>query len=167
MVSQETQEESMKNVSVVAGAYLKIPADVLIVGTSSKEIYDVIRGNHDGPLQKEVASHEWIDGETMIVEVIQPGSALRNIVYVVDDLKLPLHEIVLAGLEEANKWKDCITVSLLPIRMDATREGIAELKRGVEEFFARHHDSPTKITLVVPFPAEVCYLLALGQAFDS
>lgn len=156
----------MKNVSVVAGDAIKIPADVLVCGINSKEIDDVIRGAGDGPFRDQAAQHEWTEGEAMVVNGSTPCTTCRNIVYVVDNLKLPLHEIVLAGLEEANE-QGYVTVSLHPIRMDVTREGIAELKRGVEEFFVRHHDSPMKITLVVPFPADVQYMLDLDGAFAS
>ena len=99
------------------------------------------------------------DGQTVVAlsKGHSHGGAFTNVVFVVDDLKLPLREVVCNGLKAAS-GAGFKLVSLPTIRMGVMRgvvekskdEAVNEMVGGIKKFAEEHPDTTLKtITLVV------------------
>lgn len=153
-----------KNVTVLSGDISAVKADGLITAINSGGMWF---GGIDGVIMKSVGGqfHEQAKGAMPLkdgqVVVARGGSgtvraAFQNVIFVVDDLKQPLHNIVLAGLRaaEANGMK---SVTLPTIRMGvmlgvvekSVTEAIAEMSLGIDKFLGEYPESALRITFVV------------------
>ena len=99
------------------------------------------------------------DGQTIVAlkQGRVHGGAFVNVVFVVDDLQRPLHEIVYNGLKAASD-AGFKSVSLPTIRMGvmlgvvekSTEEAVEEMAKGVTKFIAENVNTSLKnITFVV------------------
>ena len=84
------------------------------------------------------------------------SGAFKNVVFVVDDLKRPLHKVIYDGLCGARK-SGLKTVCIPTIRMGVmlgvveknTDEAVSEMAKGVREFLTKHPEALENITFVV------------------
>ncbi len=134
-------------VEVKMGDIRTEPADGLITAVNSGKMWF---GGIDGAIQSvagnefhaQAAQHELSDLKT-VVAMGRNGNrgAFKNVVFVVDDLKSPLHKVVIAGLEAADK-AGFKTVSIPGIRLGVMLgivektldEAYSELETGVKTF---------------------------------
>ena len=152
------------SVSVVAGDITRVDADALITAINSSGMWF---GGIDGVIQRAAGNlfHSQAaeamplkDGGTVVAK---SGSRLvkgefENVVFVVDDLKLPLRDIVFNGLKAASE-AGFHSVSLPTIRMGVMlgqvertpEEAVGEMVEGVKKFFALPKTSLAHITFVV------------------
>jgi O-acetyl-ADP-ribose deacetylase (regulator of RNase III) len=153
---------SKAQVSVVSGDIARVKADALITAINSGGMWF---GGIDGVINRaagnlfhsQAAKVRLVDGQTVVAR--SNGSAhdgaFTNVVFVVDDLKRPLHEIVYNGLKAASD-AGFKSVSLPTVRMGvmlgvvekSVNEAVAEMARGVKRLLAE--DNTLKnITFVV------------------
>lgn len=147
-------------ISVRSGDIAAVEADALITainsgGTWFGGIDRVIVRRSGGHFHNEAASRILVDGDAFLVAGPPAPGSFRNVVFVVDDLKRPLQDIVLAGLRAAAS-AGCETVSLPAIRMGVMQgvverskeEAAASLVAGVNDF-TREADRELDVTIVV------------------
>lgn len=152
-------------VRIISGDISRIDADALITAINSKQWWS---GNIDRVIMKKAEYHfhqqasecDLQDGKAIVAWGSQDetiSGSFRNVVFVVDDLKRPLYEIVRTGLEAAAD-AGFKKVSLPTIRMGTmlgrvektTEEAVQEMIKGVEEFFNANANSSLKeVTFVV------------------
>ncbi len=151
-------------VSVVSGDISQTKADALITAINSGGMWfggiDGVIGRTAGNLFHQQAQNAMPlkDGKTVVAR--SNGSAhngaFANVVFVVDDLKLPLHEIVYNGPLSASD-AHFKSVSLPTIRMGVMlgvmektiNEAVAEMAKGVRKFLAENSETLDNITFVV------------------
>ncbi len=137
----------MTKVSVVNGDISKVKSDSLITAVNSRKMW---YGGIDGVIQRSrgmdfhsilANSGELIDGKSVFVAGLAQSDSFSNVIFVIDDLTLKLHEIVLSGLKTADRNKQEV-VTLPAIRMGVMSgiiektedEAIAEMAQGVITF---------------------------------
>lgn len=155
----------MSKVLVVSGDIAKVSTDALITAINSEGLWF---GGIDGVIKRVAGSlfHSQVmaamplhDGQTIVAlkQGRAHGGAFINVVFVVDDLRRPLHEIVYDGLKAASD-AGFKSVSLPTIRMGvmlgvvekSTKEAVEEMAEGVKKFLAENlHTSLENITFVV------------------
>lgn len=153
-------------VSVVPGDIAQTKADALITAINSGGLW---YGGIDGVIQRTsgdyfhrqaAAQMPLEDGQAIVARcnpALGNSNSYRHVVFVVDDLRRRLAEIVYAGLEAASD-AGFNTVSLPTIRMGvmlgvverSVGQAVVEMSRGVSQFLKQHPDtSLTSITFVV------------------
>ena len=155
----------MSKVSVVSGDIAKVNVDALITAINSGGLWF---GGIDGVINRAArnlfhsqatAAMPLHDGQTIVAlkQGRAHGGAFVNVVFVVDDLQRPLHEIVYNGLKAASD-AGFKSVSLPTIRMGvmlgvvekSTEEAVEEMAKGVTKFIAENVNTSLKnITFVV------------------
>ena len=154
-----------KKVFVESGDIAQIQADVLITAINSQGIWSggidnviyQVAGNffHSYALKKMPLK----DGQTILAlgKGYKHSGLFSNVIFVVDDLKKPLHEIIYAGLKTCSD-AGFKTVLIPTIRMGVMlgvveknkHSTITRLHQGVWNFFAMNKDhNLEKITFVV------------------
>jgi O-acetyl-ADP-ribose deacetylase (regulator of RNase III) len=156
---------SKVSVSVVSGDIARVKADALITAINSGGMWF---GGIDGVIMRAAGNcfHQQAkrampltDGQTVVTydNGRAHNGAFTNVVFVVDDLKRPLHEIVYNGLRSASD-AGFKSVSLPTIRMGvmlglietSVNEGVGEMAKGVKKFIVESPDTSLKsITFVV------------------
>ncbi|MDO8536649.1 MAG: hypothetical protein Q7R94_00160 [bacterium] len=153
------------SVSVVSGDIGKVSADALITAINSIGLWcggiDYVIDHVAGNLfhSQARAAMPLRDGQTVVARGNggPNAGAFSNVVFVVDDLKCPLHYIVREGLKAASA-AGFNSVSLPAIRMgvmlglveESVDEAVREMAKGVKQFIAANPGtSLTSITFVV------------------
>lgn len=164
------------SVRVQLGDITRVPADGLITAVNSEGFW---AGGVDGAIgragggqfhsQAQVLIGQQ-DGQVKIAETQQPHQgAFKNVVFVVDDLKLPLYDILSAGLNAADQAGHK-SVSIPAMRLGVMKnvggtpqEKVADMARAVRDFQARAQ-SVKEINFVIYGDAETAKALeqALG-----
>lgn len=156
----------MKNVSVsvVSGDIAQVKADALITAINSGGAWF---GGIDGVIMRAAGDlfHRWAasavpltDGETIVARSngqVHRG-AFTNVVFVVDDLKRSITEVIYAGLEAADK-AGFASVTLPTIRMGvmlgvvekSAEEAVVGMGVAIRNFLKRGPTSIKTITFVV------------------
>jgi len=140
------------SVSVVAGDITRMKVDALITAINSGGLWF---GCIDGAIQRAAGNmfHQQAanvmplrDGQIVVARSHHGhNAAFGNVIFVVDDLKRPLHEVVLGGLQAASD-AGFKSVSLPTIRMGvmlgvvekSVAEAITEMSAGVRQFLGRN-----------------------------
>lgn len=154
----------MKRVTVVSGDISKVKADALITAINSGGVWfggiDGVIGRVAGNLFHSQAGNKMPlrDGQTVVAYGnINNRGAFANVVFVVDDLERPLHEIVYDGLKAASV-AGFTTVTLPTVRMGvmlgvvekSTEQAVQEMAKGVKRFLDDYSATSIKsITFVV------------------
>jgi len=163
----------LAKINVVSGDIARVKADALITAINSGGMWF---GGIDGVIQRaagnlfhqQAAKAALVDGKAVVARGNNNSVAhFKNVVFVVDDLQRPLHEIVLAGLSAADD-AGFATVSLPTIRMGVIlgvvektpQEAVGEMAQGVSMFLAKNPKAVKDITFVVYNDAELERLLA-------
>lgn len=134
-------------VRVLEGDIASIEADALITAINSGGMWfggiDRVIADVAGDMFHSQAAQRFIDlvdGATIVASATCPHSGrFDNVVFVVDDLQRPLHDIVMAGLRAADK-AGFKSVTLPTIRMgvmlgaveNSTEEAVREMALGVK-----------------------------------
>lgn len=153
----------MTAIQVLSGDIARVHVDALITAINSGGMW---AGGIDGVIFRSAGEifHKQAgkamplkDGQTVVARSNgATKSGFKNVVFVVDDLKRPLREVIYAGLKAANDAK-YMTVSLPTIRMGvmlgavekSVDEAVSEMGEGVRRFLADKPDSIKQITFVV------------------
>jgi O-acetyl-ADP-ribose deacetylase (regulator of RNase III) len=156
---------SKVSVSVVSGDIAQVKADALITAINSGGMWF---GGIDGVIMRAAGNYfhqqakramPLTDGQTVVTYdngCVHHG-VFTSVVFVVDDLKRPLHEIVYNGLKSASD-AGFKSVSLPTIRMGvmlglietSVNEAVGEMAKGVKKFITESPDTSLKsITFVV------------------
>lgn len=153
----------MTNVNVVSGDIAQVEADALITAINSSGMWF---GGIDGVIQRaagdlfhrQAAAGELVDGNAIVAR--GNGKAHRgkfaHVVFVVDDLKQQLRNVILAGLRAAEE-AGFKSVTVPTIRMGVmlgavektTQEAVNEMAEGVQTFLTESPTSVQHITFVV------------------
>jgi O-acetyl-ADP-ribose deacetylase (regulator of RNase III) len=155
---------SKTSVSVISGDIAKIQSDALITAINSGGLWF---GGIDGVINRVAGNHfhsqaesamPLTDGQTVVARGNGHSSraAFGNVVFVIDDLKRPLHEIIYNGLKAASD-AGFKSVSLPTVRMGvmlgvvekSEHEAVAEMAKGVKSFLTESPNSLNNITFVV------------------
>jgi O-acetyl-ADP-ribose deacetylase (regulator of RNase III) len=149
----------MTQVSVALGDISREKVDCLITAINSSGLWfgaidrvlqDIAGDAFHSHLRKAMPLK---DGQTVVVDHngFRRGGAFANVVFVVDDLQRPLHEIIREGLLAASVagYK---SVAIPTIRMGvmigvvekSTEEAIDELAKGVKGFLVESPSTPIK-----------------------
>jgi len=143
------------SVSIIAGDISRVKADAIITAINSGGMWF---GGIDGVIQRmagnlfhqQAAAMTLTDGQTIVA--LSNGrahkGAFTNVVFVVDDLKRPLHQIVFNGLKAASD-AGFKSVSLPTIRMGvmlgavekSVDEAVGEMAKGVNMFLCKNPDT--------------------------
>lgn len=148
--------------NVISGNLATITADGLITAVNSGGMWfggidRVIQSVAGGLFHNQLSQKELADSEAHFITGNNTNKgAFKNVVFVIDDLKLKLHRIVLAGLKEAEK-NQLSTVSLPTIRMGVMlgvvektqEEALEEMARAIRLFKASNPSFVKTITFVV------------------
>jgi len=154
----------MKKVTVVSGDISKVKADALITAINSGGMWF---GGIDGVINRVAGDffHSQAgnrmplsDGQTVVAYgTLSNRGAFTNVVFVVDDLERPLHEIVYKGLKAASV-AGFATVTLPTVRMGvmlgvvekSAEQAVQEMAKGVKTFLDDYPTTSIKsITFVV------------------
>lgn len=168
------------SVSVISGDISRTKADALITAINSGGLWF---GGIDGVInrvagdffhQQAARKKPLKDGQTVVARGNNHAhaGAFTHVVFVVDDLKRPLHEIIYSGLNAASD-AGFTSVSLPTVRMGvmlgvvekSIDEAVAELAEGVRMFLSENPNATLKsITFVVYNDQKIQSLLqkALG-----
>lgn len=141
-------------VEVLQGDIRTEQSDALITAVNSGKMWyggidEAIRSVAGNQFHAQAASQNLSDLMTVLARGGNGNrSAFKNVVFVVDDLKSPLHKVVTAGLQEASKAGfKVVTIPgirlgvMLGVVEKTLKEAYAELEKGVKTFLAR----PTSI----------------------
>ena len=108
MVAQESS--SPVQVEVVSGDIAQVKADALITLINSGGMWfggidGVIERNAGSLFHRQAATQELHDGMVVIATAtgFQHGGEFGDVIFVVDDLRQPLHQLVEAGLKAADE----------------------------------------------------------------
>ncbi len=165
-------------VSVISGNIAQIPADALITAINSRGAWS---GRIDDVIVElageQYHDHAWAnaplcDGKTIVaIRQSRHDGQFEDVIFVVDDLRQPLRQIILAGLNVAEE-AGYQTVTLPLIRMGAAigrvektpQEAIDEMAAAVRAFLSTGPSSLQSITFVVYNDVQTQLLLtdALG-----
>lgn len=144
-------------VEVISGDASQIEADALITAINSGGLWF---GGIDGVIQRcaggwyhnQATAKQLTDGMTVVArgDPARLGGRFNNVVFVVDDLKQPLKDVVSAGLSAADA-AGMRTVTLPTIRMGVmlgavektAQQAVTEIVAAVQEFV---HGSPKCIS---------------------
>jgi O-acetyl-ADP-ribose deacetylase (regulator of RNase III) len=137
--------ENAMDVRVRGGDIASVDADALITAINSAGMWF---GGIDGVIQRaagnmfhgQATGRDLVDGTAFAVTATGPHDGkFQNVVFVVDDLQQPLHDIVMAGLKAADEagYK---SVTLPTIRMGvmlgvvekSVQEAFREMRMGVK-----------------------------------
>lgn len=154
---------SKTSVSVVSGDIARVKADALITAIHSGGLWF---GGIDGVINRAAGylfhsqaakASPLKDGQIVIAHSNGHAhdGAFTDVIFVVDDLKRPLHEIVYGGLKAASD-AGFKSVSLPTVRMGkmlgvvekSVNEAVAEMAKGVQKFLA-DRNTLKSITFVV------------------
>jgi len=152
----------MTEVIVQEGDITKVSADALITAINSGGMWF---GGIDGAIQRcagpmfhnQAASASLSDGVTVFAQATQQHSgAFRAVLFVVDDLRRPLSQIVEIALKAADS-AGVASVTLPAMRTGVmageyertAQEAVAQIGIGVRNFVAEEPRSVRKITFVV------------------
>ena len=155
----------MNKVSVVSGDIARVDVDALITAINSGGMWF---GGIDGVINRAAgglfhsqaqAAMPLTHGQTVIAssDGHAHDGAFTNVVFVVDDLQGPLHEIVRNGLKAASD-AGFTSVSLPTVRLGvmlgavekSVEEAVQEMVKGVTVFLAENPDTSLEgITFVV------------------
>ncbi|MBI5003644.1 macro domain-containing protein [Candidatus Kaiserbacteria bacterium] len=155
----------MTQVKVASGDIARVQADALITAINSGGAWfggiDAVINRVAGNLFHDQAGKAMPlkDGQTVVALSNNSAhdGAFKNVVFVVDDLKQSLHQVIYNGLRSASE-SGFRKVSLPTIRMGFTLgvvekdigEAVDEMVRGVRAFLAEHPGTPIEdITFVV------------------
>jgi O-acetyl-ADP-ribose deacetylase (regulator of RNase III) len=175
---QTTEEYMATTVSVISGNIAQIPADALITAINSRGAWS---GRIDDVIVElageQYHDHAWAnaplcDGKTIVaIRQSRHDGQFEDVIFVVDDLRQPLRQIILAGLNVAEE-AGYQTVTLPLIRMGAAigrvektpQEAIDEMAAAVRAFLSTGPSSLQSITFVVYNDVQTQLLLtdALG-----
>jgi O-acetyl-ADP-ribose deacetylase (regulator of RNase III) len=164
------------NVDLVNGDIAHVPADALITAINSGGAWF---GGIDGVIQRVAgnlfhsqakAAMPLTDGQIIVAmgNGQKNNGAFRNVVFVVDDLKRPLHQIIFNGLVAASE-AGFRSVTLPAVRLGvmrgvvekSNREALAEIAKGIQLFLDEHPGTPLEqITFVVYSDSEIYNLLS-------
>lgn len=153
------------SVAVVSGDITRTKADALITAINSGGMWfggiDGVINRAAGNLFHQQAANAMPlkDGQTVVARSggHAHDGAFANVVFVVDDLKRPLQEIIYSGLKAASN-AGFKSVSLPTIRMGvmlgvvekSVNEAVSEMTKGVRRFLGENSDTTLKsITFVV------------------
>lgn len=155
---------SKTSVSVVSGDIARVKADALITAINSGGMWfggvDGVINHVAGNLfhQQAAKAMPLADGQTVVARSNGHAhdGAFTNVVFVVDDLKRSIVEVVFAGLEAADK-AGFATVTLPTIRMGvmlgvvekSAEEAVVGMGVAVRNFLKRNPTSVKNITFVV------------------
>jgi hypothetical protein len=155
-------------VKIVDGDVMKVKADAVVAsiecgGFCGSAINSALSRAVGGALK----GRDLRDGRTLTVPAAEPRRGdPESFVLVVDDQKLPLHQIVLRALHEAEKsgFKSVVLPALRSGyafgAVETTHaQVVAELAAGVARFLAEGRGSLTDITFAVPRNARLTALL--------
>ncbi|MEK7497198.1 MAG: hypothetical protein AAB657_04855 [Patescibacteria group bacterium] len=162
------------NVLVISGDISQIKADALITAINSEGMW---YGGIDGVINKvagnifhqQAADKMPLKNEDTVVAKSnnqQHYGAFTNVIFVIDDLKSPLHTIIYKGLMAAHT-SGFKTVTLPTIRMGVMlgvvektmQEAIDEMVEGVKSFLELVPDELEQITFVVYNDPKVQHML--------
>jgi O-acetyl-ADP-ribose deacetylase (regulator of RNase III) len=133
-------------VTVMCGDISTIEVDALMTAINSGGAWfggidEVIQRSAGQVFHHQAAQRQQLpDGEAFVAKgATRRRGSFQNVVFIVDDLTKPLHQIVVAGLEEAAR-AGFKTVSLPTIRMGVmlgrvektVEEAIAEIVKGIK-----------------------------------
>jgi O-acetyl-ADP-ribose deacetylase (regulator of RNase III) len=152
----------MTNVKVQQGDITKVSADALITAINSGGMWF---GGIDGAIQRcsgqmfhsQAASARLNDGDTVFARATQQHrGAFRAVLFVVDDLRRPLSQIVEIALKAADQ-EGVANVTLPALRTGVMagayertpQEAVAQIGIGVRNFVAGRPRSVRQITFVV------------------
>lgn len=141
-----------RSVSVVSGDIARVKVDALITAINSNGRWF---GGIDGVINRAAGNlfhsqaakaRPLTDGQTVIARSkgCTHDGAFTNVIFVIDDLKCPLHEVVYNGLKAASD-AGFKSVSLPTVRMGimlgvvekSINEAVAEMAKGVKKFLAK------------------------------
>ena len=164
----------MTKVQVVSGDITRVKADALITpvgnhdfwfGVVNMAIRSVAGFLFHLQITKALFDDDFLEGETVIA--LSNGcphqGKFTNVVFVIDNLRLPLHKIVYNGLKTADVagFKSVsLPISLPTIRMDTinqVQEIVNEMAKGIKEFLER--GGLDSITIVVDNDPETLEML--------
>ncbi|MBU6501073.1 MAG: macro domain-containing protein [Patescibacteria group bacterium] len=168
----------MTKIEVVSGDIARVESDALITAINSGGMWF---GGIDGVIQRaagelfhqQAANAKLVDGEAIVARGGNRNSGkFKNVIFVVDDLTRPLHQIVLAGLRTA-ETSGFSSVSLPTIRMGVMlgvvektpQQAVSEMVHGVNIFLSENPKSVQNITVVVYNETNLHRLLA--SAFSA
>lgn len=162
-------------VTVESGDITRVAADVLVTAINSGNMWF---GGIDGAIQRaagqmfhsQASRVRLSDGATVTARARgQHGGAFKDVVFVVDDLKRPLSQIVEAGLKAADA-AGATSVTLPALRTgvmagayESPAEAIAQAGIGVQNFVNSRPEHVRTITFVVYNDAKS--MSALRSAF--
>lgn len=155
----------MSKVSIVSGDITRVKADALITAINSGGMWF---GGIDGAINRAAGNFfhsqaskvmPLTDGQTVVAHSNGRAhdGAFTNVVFVVDDLQRPLHEIIQSGLQAASD-AGFKSASLPTVRMGvmlgvvekSTKEAVDEMAKGVKKFLATNPSTQLEgITFVV------------------
>jgi O-acetyl-ADP-ribose deacetylase len=152
----------MTTATVVAGDVTKVRADALITAINSGGMWF---GGIDGAIQRcannmfhaQAAAARLQDGATVFAQATSRHSgAFRDVLFVVDDLRRPLSQIVRLALDEAERQR-LTSVTLPAIRTGVmagvvertAQEAVTQLGIGVRGFIDTNPRHVKTITFVV------------------
>lgn len=149
-------------IQVISGNLSAIKADVLITAINSGGMWfgaidRLIQSVAGGLFHNQASQEKLNDGQAYFTpgNITNQGS-FTNVIFVVDDLKKNLHQIILAGLKEAEK-QGLKSVTLPTIRMGvmlgvvekSEDEALEEMARAIRLFESSRPSSVKTITFVV------------------
>jgi O-acetyl-ADP-ribose deacetylase (regulator of RNase III) len=170
--TRERKAPQSITVRVLSGDIAKVEADALITGINSGGMWF---GGIDRVIQREAGDHFHQQARAQTLEdgraIVARGphtsdASFKNVVFVVDDLSKPLHQIIHAGLTAAND-AGFSKVSLPTMRMGVMRsatgqtqaETTRDMVQGIREFIqATPQPNLREISIVVyndPHTAEL------------
>jgi O-acetyl-ADP-ribose deacetylase (regulator of RNase III) len=147
-------------VQVVGGSVVTCGADAIVTAINSGGMWfggiDRVIQNEAGELfhRQAEAAMPLMDGQVIVAR--GNGGRIKNVVFVVDDLKLPLWHVVLVGLMEAD-MAGFKSVALPTIRMGvmlgkvekSVDEALDQMYEGVRRLLETQTESLEEITFVV------------------
>lgn len=149
--------------SVISGDIAQVKSDAIITAINSggawfggiDRVINNVAGNQ---FHKQAAAKMPLkDGQVIVANNVSHRGEFSNVVFVVDELNLPLHEIIYKGLKAASD-SGFKSVSLPTIRMGvmlglvekSPEDAVTEMFKGVQKFIKENDaESLENITFVI------------------
>jgi O-acetyl-ADP-ribose deacetylase (regulator of RNase III) len=158
-------------ISLVRGDIAQVPAQAMIAPINAGGMWfgaidGVIQRNAGGQFHNQVClPKQHLD--TIVARKKTPHRAMfQDVLFVIDELQGPLHEVIYAALEAAGK-AGYATVSLPAIRTGVmlgvvekdARQAVAELLFGITEYFKDNPNSSVSDLIFVIYDSQEVYNL--------
>jgi O-acetyl-ADP-ribose deacetylase (regulator of RNase III) len=162
----ETTPKNSLNINVISGDISKIKSDAIITAINGSGAWfggidNVIRNTYGdyfhNKLLKNSDDYSFEDGKAFFISgEFQSANTFQNVIFVIDNLKKLLREIIFNGLLEADKQK-LTSITIPTLRMgvmsrvveETEDEALEEMRKGVQLFKSYTPYFTKNITFVV------------------